>query len=532
MTDRILIDRPLWRGFVDSAEAFSDRPALVVDGETISYGELHADASRIAVSLQAHAGPGALTAVFAHRSRTAFAGVLGALMAGHGYVPLNRTFPLTRTAQMLESSECATVVVDTASLPQLEELLERIERSLVVVAPELTDVKALAGRWERHTFLSRADLADAATWRPPEVEADAIAYLLFTSGSTGRPKGVMVAQRNVRAFIDYMIDRYQITHQDRLSQMFDMTFDLSVFDMFMAWERGACLCCPSQKELINPGRFVVDNKLTVWFSVPSVGVIMKRLKALKPDRFPRLRLGLFCGEQLPVPIVTAWREAAPNAVIENLYGPTELTIATTLYRWDDERSPGESEMDVVPIGDPYPEMNVLVVDEDLREVAPGEVGELLMNGPQMTLGYWRDQEKTDAAFIVPPGRSERFYRTGDRVRRATADAPMTHLGRVDFQVKVRGFRVELGEIEAAVRRETGIDGVVAIGWPVSPSGYDGIEVFVEGADADLSGVRDALAAQLPDYMVPRRFHSFERLPRNVNDKFDRKAMAAQLENGI
>jgi amino acid adenylation domain-containing protein len=374
------------------------------------------------------------------------------------------------------------------------------------------------------------DLQPSLAWREPALETDSLAYLLFTSGSTGTPKGVAVAQRNVRSFLDYMVDRYEVTENDRLSQMFDMTFDLSAFDMFVAWECGACVCCPSQKELIKPDTFIKNNHLTMWFSVPSTAVFMKQLGLLKPGRYPELRVSLFCGEPLPVSSIQAWSEAAPNSIVENLYGPTELTIACTLYRWDPPRSPGESELAIVPIGYPYPGMNYLVVDEQLNEMAPGDEGELLMNGPQMSLGYWRDAKKTSEAFITPPGHTQVYYRTGDRVRRPRAGGPLIHLGRIDSQVKVLGHRVELGEIEASVRKHCGSDAVVAVGWPRTSSGYGGVEVFVEGR-AEADHLRDAVQAELPEYMVPRRFHFRDTLPRNPNGKLDRTAISKFLDGG-
>jgi acyl-coenzyme A synthetase/AMP-(fatty) acid ligase len=226
----------------------------------------------------------------------------------------------------------------------------------------------------------------------------------------------------------------------------------------------------------------------------------------------------------------AWLDAAPHSTLENLYGPTELTIACTLYRWNGAGE--ESELGIVPIGYPYPGMKVLVVDENLKEVPPGGEGELLMNGPQMSLGYWQDPEKTAVAFVIPPGEREVFYRTGDRVRRPVGSAPLTHLGRIDFQVKILGHRVELGEVEAVVRDATGLDGIVAVGWPVTPSGYGGVEVFLEGVSSDPEAIRTTVASRLPEYMVPRRLHFLGRLPRNVNGKFDRKAMLKLLENGL
>jgi amino acid adenylation domain-containing protein len=524
--------RPLWTGFLASAERFPDRTALHVEGESVSYSELREAALRIAATIRGGSvNEFQLTAVLAHRSQTAFSGVLGALLAGNGYVPLNPTFPIERTRLMFERSEARSLVVDAGSAGQLDQLLKGRRDELLLILPDTMDVSAVRASWPGHRVMSVTDLEPASSWTRPSTDRDTLAYLLFTSGSTGIPKGVIVAQRNVVAFLDYIVDRYGVTEHDRLSQMFELTFDLSVFDMFVAWERGACLCCPSHKALISPSRFIKEMKLTMWFSAPSTAVFMKRLGMLRPNSYPSLRVSLFCGEPLPNASAAAWADAAPNSIVENLYGPTELTIACTLYRWESSRSEVESELGIVPIGDAFPDMNVLVADEDLREVAPGKQGELLMNGPQMSLGYWHDDEKTAAAFVVPPGRREVYYRTGDRVRRPERGRPMTHLGRIDFQVKIRGYRVELGEVEAVVREATGLDGVVAIGWPPTDSGYDGVEVFIEGERTDTDALRTEVARRLPEYMVPRRFHFLDRLPQNANSKFDRNAMVKLLEDG-
>jgi amino acid adenylation domain-containing protein len=526
--------RPLWAGFMRASETFPERPALAVQSKIFTYRELRELACRIAATIQLYPeySTTPLTAVFAYRTSTAFAGVLGSLLAGNGYVPLNRTFPLDRTRTMLERSECCSIVVDGESLPQLQAILAEFPTPLLIVLPEIEDMGGLQQRWPMHRFVGSGDLGAPQAWREPAVSDHSIAYLLFTSGSTGVPKGVVVAQRNVISFVDYMVERYQINEKDRLSQMFDMTFDLSAFDMFVSWERGALLCCPSHKTLINPGKYIRDTQLTVWFSVPSTVGFMKQLGVLKPDSYPSLRLSLFCGEPLPVSSASAWLKAACNSVLENLYGPTELTIACTLYRWDPLRSPAESEVGIVPIGYPYLGMNYLVVDENLHQVGPGEEGELLMNGPQMCLGYWKNPEKTAAAFVNPPGKTETYYRTGDRVRRPVGAGPLTHLGRTDFQVKVLGHRVELGEIEAVVREVSGLDGVVAMGWPVTPSGCTGVEVFLEGEVKEKETLRATVATALPEYMVPKRFHPMSALPRNANGKFDRGAMLSLLREGL
>ena len=327
--------RGLWMGFMRSAERFPERPAVIVHGTSLSYRQLRETAIRIAASIQAHQEDSwtPLTAVFAQRSATAFTGVLGALLAGNGYVPLNRTFPVTRTRLMFQRSQCRSIIVDAEFLPQLDALLDGDNGKLLLVAPDLEDPRCYRERWPQHIFLGSGDLEEYAAWREPTPDGDAIAYLLFTSGSTGAPR-IMVAHRNVISFVDYIADRLEVTERDIVSQMFDLTFDLSAFDMFVSWERGACVCCPSQKTLINPVQFIRGDGLTIWFSVPSTVSLMKQMGLLKPGAFPSLRLSLFCGEPLPVSCADAWLRAAPNSILENLYGPTELTIACTSYRWE------------------------------------------------------------------------------------------------------------------------------------------------------------------------------------------------------
>ena len=358
----------LCSGFLQSVERFADHPALEVSGQRLTYAQLFQQAASLAATLSAldTANDPPLTAVFAYRSMTAFAGVLGALLRGHGYVPLNRTFPPDRTRTMLQRSGCKAVIVDAQSENQLTQVLEGIDHTLAIVLPERDDVRALASRWPNHQFIGGGQLAPSDPWRPVETSPNSIAYLLFTSGSTGVPKGVMVAHRNARSYVDFIANRFSITHEDRFSQTFDMTFDLSVADMFVAWERGACVCCPSEKTLINPGRFINDSRLTIWFSVPSTAVFMKRLGTLKPGLYPRLRASMFCGEALPAEVARAWSEATPHSIVENLYGPTELAIACMFYRWDPARSASEAENGIVPIGEPFPGMVALVADETFR----------------------------------------------------------------------------------------------------------------------------------------------------------------------
>jgi non-ribosomal peptide synthetase component F len=340
----------------------------------------------------------------------------------------------------------------------------------------------------------------------------------------------MVSHRNVTHFVDVMVERYAITERDRFSQTFDLTFDLSAFDLFVAWECGACVCCPTQQEKLFPAKYINSQQISIWFSVPSTGVLMKKLRMLKPDKFPGIRYSLFCGEALPLDVAEAFQQAASSSVVENLYGPTELTIACTLYTYDSGKTPLEANHGIVPIGDAYPNMKTRIVDDELQPVDPGQAGELLMAGPQLSLGYWEDAEKTKTAFVQPPGTRETYYRTGDRVVRRETGAPLLYLGRVDNQIKVQGYRVELGEIEAIIREQAETDVAVSMGYPVGATGAEGIVAFISKAGCDLGKLKNGLQQKLPSYMQPSEIYHVEAFPLNANGKVDRKALLETLTN--
>ncbi|HFE47674.1 MAG TPA: thioester reductase, partial [Nannocystis exedens] len=373
--------RTLQGAFLRAAEMYSENVAIEVDGAAIRYADLRGRALAIAATLQsARARQGQesppLTCVLGQRSVAGFAGILGVLCSGHGYVPMLPTYPAARLAQVLERSQAGALVVDSGGAKVLADLLALAPRPLVVVFADVDadsdpdGLTRLRTRFPEHRIIGAKDLQEASSWEAPEVSADEIAYLLFTSGSTGVPKGVMVAQRNILRFLDVVIERYGLGPEDRFSHNFEVTFDLSLFDLFAAWSVGACLCCPNAKQRMMPASYVRDSRLSVWFSVPSTALLMKDTRSLEPGAFPGLRLSIFCGEALSVPVALAWSKAACASRVENLYGPTELTLACTLYPVV-AGDPAFETADIVPIGAPFPGMRVKVVDESLVEVAAG-----------------------------------------------------------------------------------------------------------------------------------------------------------------
>jgi amino acid adenylation domain-containing protein len=525
----------LYEGFRQAAETHPDNPALWVDGQRHTYADLKTYASRLAnaiVDNEERAMP--LAAVMGYRSFSSYASVLGVLAAGKGYVPLNPTFPPDRLRRMLALSKVEVLVASDEALELLEQVLEGIEDELAIICPDVGGAGDLPQRFPGHRWLGPGVLESApADLAAPVASPGDTAYLLFTSGSTGIPKGVAVSQGNVAAYLRYTIERYQVGPQDRLSQTFDLTFDLSVHDLFVSWWSGACLYAIPRRQLMGPGKFIRDHELTLWFSVPSLIMLMAQMRMLKPGLFPSLRWSLFCGEPLPAKSAALWQEAAGNSILENLYGPTEATIAISNFRWDQETSPAKCRQGVVPIGHVYEGQRAIVADSEFNELPSGEQGELMLAGSQVTGGYLNNPEKTAAQFVQrtdDPGVT--WYRTGDLVE-ADPDGCLYYMGRVDNQVQVRGYRVELQEIDHALREASGSDLAVSVAYPPDSATVEAVYGFVAALGAP---AEDKILAEcresLPDYMVPERVFLIDSLPRNVNGKIDRKALGLRLKEII
>jgi amino acid adenylation domain-containing protein len=524
------LDRSLIGGFFRSLDANASRPALELGDDSFSYEQLWNYAGKITAFLEQNLEPSEkVVAVLANRSMGAYGGILGILGSGRGYCPLNPKFPLDRTLVMLKASGAKTLVVGRECAATLESLLPRIDSSLKIVIPDAgwcPNSAAVA----RHRVISASELSRVADPRDPSVDPSGTAYLLFTSGSTGVPKGVGVSQSNAVAYMEYAAQRFRFHAQDRCSQNFDLTFDLSVHDLFVCWDAGATLC-PYAEQTLTPAVLVDEKQLTCWFSVPSVAMFASKLGLLEPGAFPTLRWSLFCGEALSASLASAWQDAANNSILENLYGPTEATIAITYYRWDSKTSPAECVRGLVPIGWPFDGQQVCAVDENLAPVPQGESGELCLGGSQVTRGYLNDPEKTARSFVRLKHTGDQiWYRTGDLVRQDERGC-LFYLGRRDFQVKVNGYRVELQEIDLVLRESARTELAVAIPWPLSDGSASGIVGVVSGSDPSLD--REIIAAcesRLPRYMVPNRIYHFPHMPLNVNGKIDRGKITEMLGN--
>lgn len=502
--------------FAEAAKFYPERHALHTLGRHYTYRELSALAQGIRNGL--------IESGFANQARIGlltgddactYASILAVLANGSAYVPLNNRNPADRNGQIIDDAGVEVVLVSAD-----QEAAGSIEAALPADV-EVMRTRPLDSDARASTSLDVADIG-------PE----ALAYLFFTSGSTGRPKGVPIRHGHLNSFMDAMLDRarYDFANQDRFLQMFDLTFDLSVFSLFTPLCIGACCYVVPEKGIayLSIARMLDENAITIALMVPSTLAYLERF--FDEIELPALRLSQFCGEALPQRLVERWTKCVPNARIQNVYGPTEATIFCLEYDWHEKQAREEAANGVVAIGSPLPRMRAFVIGDDRAPVAQGERGELCLHGAQVTDGYWRDPDKTVQAFVDLEGVAldGRAYRTGD-ICFVNERGNFVYCGRADSQVKIDGHRVELGEIEHHAREFTGRAQVAAIAF--RSDGVDHLHLFVEGFAGPDAGLSHHLEQKLPPYMQPRRIHALERIPLNANGKIDRKALEASLITG-
>ncbi|TMC05162.1 MAG: amino acid adenylation domain-containing protein [Chloroflexi bacterium] len=482
------------RAFADQVARTPHAPALTCAGTTLTYAELHRRASRLARRLRAAGvGPERTVGIALDRSVEMIVAVLAVLEAGGAYLPLDLSHPAERLRHALAESGAEVVVTHSA-------LAGRIP------APGL-----------RAVLVDGAGAEDGGDALAPTARPENLAYVLFTSGSTGVPKGVMVEHRSVVAFVRGIAGAYGIDGRDSLLQFAALGFDVSVFDVFAALLTGARLVVAGDRERAEP-RLLTELLRSERVTVAELPPVL--LPLLDPD-LPDLRLVSVGGETFPGQLVERWTRGGRRFV--NGYGPTETTVAVTLKEcagsW--ERTP--------PIGRPMANHQALVLDGGLRPLPPGVPGELCVAGAGVARGYAGRPALTAACFVPNPHPTvpgERIYRTGD-LARWLPDGDLEFAGRLDRQVKVRGFRVELAEVEAVLG---GHPAVVRCAVEVAgDGGGTSLVAYVEpaaGAGATSGSLRDYAADRLPAYMVPARVVVLDRIPLTANGKIDRRALPA------
>lgn len=516
------------------AEQRPAQTAIVYKQERLTYGELEESSNQLARLLkEAGCQRGDRIGFLIPKTPAAIITILGILKADCVYVPLDPSSPAPRLEMIVDACAPRFIIAGGSVTALLDELLTDETRRKEIAIGWMGE-----GNGEGRNFkmqFSRADLRGYST-APLDYQSTSsdAAHILFTSGSTGVPKGVVITHSNVLHFINWAVNYFGTKPGDKVSSHPPLHFDLSTYDIYGTLSSGAELhIVPTELNLLphKLAEFIRNSELTQWFSVPSVLNFMAKADVVKQDDFPALERLLWCGEVFPTPPLIHWMQRLPHVKFTNLYGPTEATIASSYYTVPE--CPAHERVDI-PIGLPCDGEELVVLDENLKPLPPGEIGDLYIAGVGLSPGYWRDTEKTKGVFIPRPGgadASERIYKTGD-LAKLGEDGLVYYLGRADSQIKSRGYRIELGEIETALNalNLTEECAIVAI----NTGGFEGVAIccaYVPLADVDVAPpqLRSNLSKALPSYMLPARWMKFERLPKNANGKIDRKVLREQFQ---
>ena len=506
----------------DSMKRHSTMCALKIEGRHISYEELNNKALAVAGSLSSHGMINRNIGIVTQRNFSAYAGILGAIYAGCAYVPINPKYPKKRIAEIIGQAGIVVLVGDESDWKDMGEKIQGIDCVKYVLFPEAKTVyleKPLIVISENHLNNNAISPCSLKT------QTDNIVYLMFTSGSTGRPKGVQVTGMNVLALLNNMKQLFALSPGFKASQTFDLSFDLSVSDTFFTWLNGGTLCVLSENELSCPAEYIAREKIDFWHSVPTLAEFLKKLGYLQPGMYESLKYSLFCGEPLAQKTADAWIQAAPNSTVENFYGPTETTVFVSRYNYTETESVKLFHNDIVPIGKPFADHQMVLLDEEENMVGNKEVGEIAISGAQVSKGYLNDSEKTKSVFVSLPWDSSEsiWYKTGD-LGRLNQEGNLEFVGRKDNQIKIAGRRVEIGEIEAILRGK--IRGTDAVVIPIRDESkiVKSLVAFVTVKlnENDIKIIRDNCVTIIESLFFPSKFIYINQIPTTVSGKIDRK----------
>lgn len=479
--------------FERTVDRYSSNIALICDNAFISYQELECRANQLAHYLKAHQiSTGSIVGILLERSIECYIAILATLKVGAAYVPIEIDYPDERINYIFSDLPFDAVLTSSEQLTQKK-----------LAWPKTFALDALSDDISLH---STKRLTVPAEKHDP----DALCYVIYTSGSTGKPKGVEIPQSSICHYVKEASELYDMQSTDRVYQGFSLAFDASLEELWMALANGAALIACTAKEVrsgLGLISFLQQHQVTVFSTVPTL------LSALE-GQLPDLRLLILGGETCPSSLVKSWSRDGLRII--NTYGPTEATVIATYAECHSEKE--------VTIGKPLSGYEVLIVDEHLREVEAGKEGELCIGGLALARGYVNQPENTAEKFVLnPANQNQRLYRTGDLASRAE-NGDIRFAGRVDDQVKLRGFRIELNEIESVMMQYAGIKQAVVALQTLDQPTLVAYLVLDKNVSFDLSELKVFLRSNLPDYMVPALLEILESFPVLSSGKVNRKEL--------
>lgn len=493
-----------------TAARLPDKPAFVGEDCQFTFQQVRDAARRLGCALaQLSPRRNGPVAVFVDRTPANLVAFQGVLYAGHYYVPLDKQMPLARMRSILETLQPVALVYSAGE--------EETAQALSDFCPLLKDTAGFSHPLQEEVLAQR---------RAGVLDTDP-AYILFTSGSTGVPKGIVASHHSILDFCEWIAQAEEITEEDVFGNQAPFYFDASVKDLYPALRCGATLVVLPKKSFSFPlvlveqmdawGVTVLNWAASAFHLLANSGVLEKRAPAT-------LRLVATGGESLRAKQLNRWRAALPQVRYINMYGPTEIGVDCTWYPIQREFADDEP----IPIGRACANMEVFLLDQEMRPVPPGQAGELCVRGSGLAQGYFGQWDKTQAAFIQDPRNPyypDRIYRTGD-LAVMDEEGVFTFLTRQDGQIKHMGYRIELGEIETVLSSVPALEEIACL--------FDGEKdrihcVYTGGEDP--KALAKTARALLPRYMVPNFYHQLEAMPHNPNGKIDRPKLKEAFIHG-
>jgi len=510
--------RALHQFFTDAAQIYPQKPAVEEPGQgMVTYRELDILSDRLRDRLaQLGVRAGDRVGLYMRKSIDAVASILGILKTGAAYTPVDPGAPPPRNAYIMNNCAVKVVIIEERFAAKFcEEIAQLGAQPRCLCLPGTGGGESLRKALEHEEADHPAPEATTVQSAPTD-----LAYILYTSGSTGRPKGVMLSHDNAVSFVDWCSEVFKPRQEDRFSSHAPFHFDLSILDIYVPLRHGAALVLINEDAGKDPPRLaqmIAERRISVWYSAPSILGLLAQQGRLEQYDFAALRLVLFAGEVFPVKHLRALQALWPRPRYWNLYGPTETNVCTF---YEIPSSIPNERTTPFPIGKVCSHLQARVVDENGNDVSTGVEGELCISGRGVMQGYWNLPEQNRQVFWVD-STGTRWYRTGDLVAEAS-DGNFTFLGRRDRMVKRRGYRVELGEIEAGLYRHPAVKEAAVIALPDSDSGVK-IKAFLScryEKHPSLIELKAFCAKHLPLYMIPDVFLWLEALPKTSTDKID------------
>ena len=508
----------------ESAQRDPQHPAMRFNGDALTYADLSQRSNQLANLLHAQGvGKGDRVGVFLDKSLETVLAIYGIMKAGAAYVPLDPRSPVSRLVTIIHDCQLKGIISQDNKASVLSEVCEQqgILQFIVGLA-SVENINCRVFLWD--------DVASMAADKAPHVRIidQDLAYIMYTSGSTGNPKGIMHTHYSGLSYARMSAETYEVNHQDVLSNHSPLHFDMSTFDYLTGPLCGATtIIIPEAYTLfpVNLAQLIETERMTIWYSVPFALIQLLMRGGIEQRDFSSLRWILYGGEPFARNHLRALMEQLPQARISNVYGPAEVNQCTYYHlplpaEWEDVSS--------VPIGIVWDNAEGMILDDDDNIVSQGGVGELVVRTPTMMRGYWNRPDLNQRAFYLRDiftDYSEKFYRTGDLVREGM-DGQLEFLGRKDHQVKVRGYRVELAEVDHALNSHDAVEEGIAYIVKAEDETAQ-IEAAITLVDSLTYSENDLFASlrqQLPAYAVPQRIHIVNNFPRTGTGKIDRKAI--------